>query len=351
MIHMTSKNPVSARRPIVVNMISESEFTVQGHGVHTAYKEISTALSKRQDIDLDVNTNRPADIVHIQTVGLYALGRLLRKNGKKVVSAHLVPDSFIGSLRAAHYWKPLGRLWLKFFYGRADLVLACSNMVRDELINDMGLTRVETLYNTVDMSQYKFNNDERHAARTLMGIGQKDFVVIGNGQIQPRKRLDIFIRMAKSMPDAQFIWIGGIPFKQLGADYPAMQKLMKSLPDNCTITGVIPLSEVRKYYLAADLFVLPAMQENHPMCVLEAAGAGIPIILRDIPQYDDTFRGDVFMAKTDDDFIKAAHKIRDDKKLYAQLKEGAKKIAARFDSSAGAKRAVGYYTKVMNEDF
>ena len=57
-------------------MISESEFTVQGHGVHTAYKEITDALRKRKDIDIEVNTDRPADIIHIQTMGLYDLSTL-----------------------------------------------------------------------------------------------------------------------------------------------------------------------------------------------------------------------------------------------------------------------------------
>ena len=73
-------------------MISESEFTVQGHGVHTAYKEITGALEKQPAIDIAINTNRSADIVHVQIVGMYALGQLLRKNSKKIVSAHLVPQ-------------------------------------------------------------------------------------------------------------------------------------------------------------------------------------------------------------------------------------------------------------------
>ena len=65
-------------------MISESEFTVQGHGVHTAYKEITDALRKRKDIDIEVNSDRPADIVHIQTMGLYSFRHLMKKGGKKL---------------------------------------------------------------------------------------------------------------------------------------------------------------------------------------------------------------------------------------------------------------------------
>ena len=336
-----------ADKKLIVDMISESEFTVQGHGVHTAYKEIADALRKRKDIDIEVNSKRPADIIHIQTMGLYSFRHLIRRGGKKVVSAHIVPDSFIGSIKGAKYWKPLGRMWLKFFYKKADLVLACSGMVADELINDMNVPKTKVLYNTIDMSRYKHSAAEKKATRKKLGLKDDDFVVMGNGQVQPRKRLDILIKAAKEMPDVKFFWVGGIPFKNLGADYHAMQNMIKSAPDNLTVTGVIPLEAVKDYYVAADLFVLPAMQENHPMCVLEAAGAGLPIILRDIPQYDDTFKGDAVMAKTDDEFLDLIDLLRKYKKAYSKACLGAEKIAKRFDSSAGAERLVEFYRSLI----
>ena len=336
-----------ADKKLIVDMISESEFTVQGHGVHTAYKEITDALQKRKDIDIKVNSKRPADIIHIQTMGLYSFRHLIRRGGKKVVSAHIVPDSFIGSIKGAKYWKPLSRMWLKFFYKKADLVLACSGMVADELINDMNVPKTKVLYNTIDMSRYKHSAAEKKLARKKLGLSDNDFVVMGNGQVQPRKRLDILIKAAKKMPDVKFFWVGGIPFKNLGADYHAMQNMIKSAPDNLTVTGVIPLEAVKDYYVAADVFVLPAMQENHPMCVLEAAGAGLPIILREIPQYDDTFKGDAVMAKTDDEFLDLIDLLRKDKKAYSKACLGAEKIAKRFDSSAGAERLVEFYRSLV----
>ena len=336
-----------ADKKLIVDMISESEFTVQGHGVHTAYKEITDALRKRKDIDIEVNSKRPSDIIHIQTMGLYSFRHLIRKGGKKVVSAHIVPDSFIGSIKGAKYWKPLGRMWLKFFYKKADLFLACSGMVADELINDMKVPKTKVLYNTIDMSRYRHSAAEKKLARKKLDLKDNDFVVMGNGQVQPRKRLDILIKAAKKMPDVKFFWVGGIPFKNLGADYHAMQNMIKSAPDNLTVTGVIPLEAVKDYYVAADLFVLPAMQENHPMCVLEAAGAGLPIILRDIPQYDDTFKGDAVMAKTDDEFLDLIDLLRKDKKAYSKACLGAGKIAKRFDSSAGAERLVEFYRSLI----
>lgn len=342
------KTAAPKKRQIRVNMVSESEFTVKGHGVHTAYVELANALSERKDIDLSVNSKSSLfDIVHVHTVGLFALRRLLFTRGKKVITAHLVPESFIGSLRAASYWKPIGKLWLKFFYNRADLVLACSGMVREELESGMGLKHVGLMYNTINMANYAGSEVERTEARRSLGVGADAFVVIGNGQVQPRKRLDTFFSIARALPEVRFFWIGGTPFKHLGADYSGMQKLIASAPKNVSMTGMISLEEVRRYYLAADTFVLPAAQENHPMSVLEAAGAGLPIVLRDIPEYDDTFRGYVLMAKDDEAFIEHIKNLQKKSELYEKSKQGADYIARRFDSSTGADQAIDYYRSLL----
>ena len=332
-----------------VNMLSETEFTVKGHGVHTAYVELTRALQKRDDVDLSVNDDRDVDVTHIQTVGLYALKRLFFAKGKKVVSAHLVPDSFIGSLLWAEYWKPLGRGWLKLFYGKADLVLACSKMVQTELQREMGLTNVELLYNTIDMNRYARTSEDKTVARKVLNMPADKIVVVGNGQIQPRKHFDTFVHMSQALPDIQFVWVGGIPFKRLGADYAAMKAMIDSTPDNLLVTDVIPLEEVRKYLHAADIFVLPAEQENHPLCVLEAAGAGLPIVLRDIPQYDDTFADAALLADNEDDFVRIVSELARSKQKRAEAAKLSQTIRDRFDRSAGAQRAVSFYKKALKK--
>jgi hypothetical protein len=55
----------------------------------------------------------------------------MKKSGKKVVSAHIVPDSFIGSIKGAKYWKPLGRALVK--YSGAILYVSHDNYFREKL--------------------------------------------------------------------------------------------------------------------------------------------------------------------------------------------------------------------------
>ena len=71
------KTTAPTKRRIKVNVVSESEFTVKGHGVHTAYVELANALAKRKDIELSINSKSSfVDIVHVHTVGFFALRRL-----------------------------------------------------------------------------------------------------------------------------------------------------------------------------------------------------------------------------------------------------------------------------------
>lgn len=334
-----------------VNIVSESDVTVQGHGVHTAYDEMASALEKRDDITVirgKFGALVDCDVVHMHTIGNRTWRKLNQRGPKKVVTAHIVPASFIGSLALAKYWAPLAKVYMRWYYNKADKVLAVSGMVARILHEDLDVPKekIETFYNTVDMASYAPKIGDREVARKKLGIPKDTFVVLGNGQVQPRKRLDVFVAMAKAMPEVHFYWVGGIPFKSLGADVGAMNKLMASTPKNMTITGVIPHGDVAAYLHAADVFCLPAEQENHPMCVLEAAGAKLPIVLRDLPEYDDTFMNDGIRCQTDEQFIEAVKSLQESAK-YKEQQKATEKIAGRFDSNAAAARYVELYRSLL----
>ncbi len=339
------------KQKIVVNMASESEISVQGHGVHTAYTEMANALEGRDDVKLVRGGFRrrvDCDVYHLHTMGSYMWRKIRSKQAKKVVSAHVIPDSFEGSILLARYWRFIARWYMSWFYNKADKVLAVSGTVAEVLHSELKVPKdkIEIFYNTIDMSAYKTSKSDRNAAREQLKIPADKFVVLGVGQVQPRKRIDIFDALAREFPDVLFIWVGGIPFKQLGAEYGPMTKLMESAPENLLITDTIPHEKVKRYLQAADVFMLPAEQENHPMCVLEAAGSGLPIVLRDIPEYDDTFANDTLRCK-EDEFSAAITKLKTDSQERKKWQQKSKKIAQKFDSTAAADRLVGIYKKLV----
>lgn len=335
---------------IRVSVVSESEFTVQGHGVHTAYVELTNALRAHGECDVVVNQNGSADITHLHTVGLYALRRLLGDRSKKVVSAHIVPASLVGSLVGARLWLPAARLYLRWFYNQADLLFAVSDDTARELRTLGVTTPIETVYNLIDTSRYATTPEDKRAAREALDITAGDIVIVGAGQVQPRKRVDDFIAAARELPEYRFIWVGGMPFGKLAAEHGSMKQLIEAAPGNFSCTGVVDHADVKRYYQAADIFWLPSEQETFGLVVVEAAATGLPIVLRDIHDYDETFRDAALMSQDVGSAVEALRRLMTDDKLYeAMVRLSEEKIARRFDSVNGAKRVVELYRKLLSE--
>ncbi|HET6622350.1 MAG TPA: glycosyltransferase family 4 protein, partial [Candidatus Saccharimonadales bacterium] len=326
-----------------VSVVSESEFSVKGHGVHTAYVEHVNSLKALKNVTVQVNKFGSADITHIHTVGVYSLAHLLLGSSKKVISAHVVPASFVGSLIFAKWWLPLAKLYLRWFYNRADLVLAVSDETKRELLR-LGVKQpIEVMYNSIDTNVYKKTVRNRLAARTKLSLKDSDWLVVGAGQVQPRKRIDSFVAAAKALPKMKFIWVGGMPFKRVAADYDKMNRLMKKTSSNTNFTGVIELEAVKDYYHAADVFLLPSSQETFGLVVIEAAASGLPVVVRDIHDYDETFRGYAAMFKNDEQLIEVLKKLKNDKEFYASQIEASVKLAFKYDSKAAALRLINLY--------
>jgi len=329
-----------------INVISESAFTVQGHGVHSAFTDTVDALKTYTDCDVEANTNRAADVVHIHTVGPYSLYKLLRGRAAKVVSAHVTPDSFVGSLVGAKYWYGLAKAYLLWFYNRSDGVLAVSNEVVDEL-KAMGVRApVYLVPNTIHTQSFATTPDSRKQARQHLGLADDKFVVLGSGQVQPRKRVDCFVTCAQDLPNVEFVWAGGMPFKGVAADSRGMQEIIDTHPQNLKFTGMLKREEVAEWYHAADLFFLPSIQETFGIVIVEAAAAGLPVLLRDIGQYRDTF-GQGYASGTDESFTEIIRRFSQDKPYYRLWQTVSKSIAERYDSKTGAERLMEVYSKVL----
>lgn len=97
---------------------------------------------------------------------------------------------------------------------------------------------------------------------------------------------------------ARFVWDKGLKefFSILTADMVQGWKILilghgplqaeveeivsaRGLKGNVVIKGSIPYEEVPIYYSAADLFLLPSVHDQNPLCVVEALHSGLPIAL------------------------------------------------------------------------
>jgi len=326
-----------------VNIICESE-GVEAQGVHTAFVDMVEALKQRSDIDVKVNSKEICDLLHAHTFGpRYWLRRGPYKN-HRLLTAHVVPGSFIGSLALARYWAPISDWYLKFAYNSADVVLCVAPQVKRDL-QRIGVTaRMEVLTNPVNEARFFVSESKRPEGRKVLGLTENDKVCLCVGQIQPRKGVAEFLETAAALPDIKFVWLGGRPFKRLTADYDALTEKMNQAPKNALFPGIFGLDQMPALYSAADLFFFPSFQENCALAINEAMACGIPMLLRDNPEYPELYGEGSFLKALDaKGYASEIRHFFEDDKLRDEYRSKSLESAKKFSVKSFSNRLVEIY--------
>ncbi|MGE4169385.1 MAG: glycosyltransferase family 4 protein [Candidatus Margulisiibacteriota bacterium] len=332
--------------PLKLNILAES-FIGKANGVYTAFVEAVENLKKEPSIDLTINgKGHDFDVIHSHTIGLsyirYALGR--RK--KMIVSAHVVPDSFIGSLIFSTLWQPLAALYLKWVYNLSGMVIAVSPVVKTEL-EKLGVRgRIEVLCNSVNRDKFKVNVLLRKQFREKWGLQDKDFVAVCVGQIQPRKGVEDFIKTAKQCPDIRFVWVGGRPYGRLTADYATMTDLVDNAPANVIFTDAVEFEDMPGFYAMSDVYFFPSYQENFAFATIEASAVKLPLVLRDNPEYPSSLFTHYLKAQGPDGFANCLQKLHLDPAFFQKWRRESDLLAQQYEIKTYMKRLIQFYRDV-----
>jgi 1,2-diacylglycerol-3-alpha-glucose alpha-1,2-galactosyltransferase len=329
-----------------VNLVSESTFTVGGHGVHSVFLEDLHLLGSMNGIDATVNRWRGRAVQHVHTIGPIGAAHLRRAHGRSVITAHLTPGSLTDSLAGDRRWQRPFMRHVVHCYNLAGTVLALNTLQADEL-RALGVRRpIRVVANTLDVAALQKKSLVRQKARIRLGLPADRSIIVCVGQVQPRKGVYTFLRCAEDMPRTLFCWVGGTIFGYLAASRRRLRRIMEEPPSNLMFTGPLPRATVYAYLSAADLFFLPSYHENGPMAVLEAAGAGAPILLRDLPQYRVLY-GNAPLYGGENSFVHLIRSCLSDLDLSGQLSRRSATIAKRFDSQMKAPLLRGIYSDLL----
>jgi len=157
---------------------------------------------------------------------------------------------------------------------------------------------------------------KRNQIKEKYNIKQGKFVVLGVGQVQNRKGILDFIKVAKALPDIQFLWAGGFSFGVITDGYAELKKVMEDPPENVRFIGIINREDMNEIYNLADLMFLPSFSELFPMSVLEAMALKLPILLRDLEIYPSILFDYYLKGKGIEEFVSIIQSIKNDKDEY-----------------------------------
>jgi glycosyltransferase involved in cell wall biosynthesis len=141
--------------------------------------------------------------------------------------------------------------------------------------------------NGVDLERFD-SLPEPVTARRQIGLREAPTVMC-TGHLYAGRGADLFLHLAKSLPGAQFVWVGGRP-----EDIKAWRQRVES--ENVLFTGFVPNQNLPLHQAAADILLMPYSRSimgssgsadsaavASPMKMFEYMAAGRAIVTANLP--------------------------------------------------------------------
>ncbi len=331
-----------------VHIVSETAFTTKGNGVHTAFIDLIELLKEKNDINVVINNEGFGDVFHSHTYGPYYFWKGKNYKGRRILTVHVIPDSIKGSLPMHKTLMPFIKWYFKKVYSYADICIALSPMV-EKAIRDLDVnTRIVRIYNPILIDRWKRTEEMRKKGREILNLSEKDFVILGVGQLEGRKGVEDFLDIAEAIPEAKFVWAGGRPFGILTEGIARIDAKAKKASENIQFTGLVDLMKMPAIYAAADMLLFPSYQENCPIAPLEAAACGMPIIFRDIEEYSLLYDNPYLKCKTTPEFVEMTKRLIHEKPFYEEGLKISQQFINQFDKNNIRNKLILLYHELSN---
>jgi glycosyltransferase involved in cell wall biosynthesis len=198
-----------------------------------------------------------------------------------VFEIHIQPTGFFGPLWHRAFATLPGRKRL------VSITRALANILERDFHMYFSRDEVVIAPNGVDLERFASLPDPIGARRQL-GFREAPTVMC-TGHLYAGRGADLFLALAKFLPQAQFVWVGGRP-----EDIKTWEQKAES--DNVVFTGFIPNRDLPLYQAAADILLMPYSRSilgssgsadsaavASPMKMFEYMAAGRAIVSSDLP--------------------------------------------------------------------
>ncbi len=308
-----------------------------GYRVTLAYSRRALALLRTMDV---LHAQQPA------MSGLLAL-RYGRRFGIPVVlTLHSRYDLLVNSrLRVPiPVVRSLLRAYLRWLLPRCDLVTAPTPEVT-KVLEDVG---VQACVEIIPCGVERGRPPHCNVTRANLGIPATAPLAAFVGRAVAEKNIHFLLEVlsAPELSDAYLLVIGD------GLQRPALEKAAERLRVNGRVrfVGQVAPAEVPAYVALADFCVTASKIEMLPASVLEALGAGRPVLGLDVPWIRAVIRsGENGLLTPPDDaaaMARAWARLAHDRELRERLAEGARRTGEQYDARQVTARLVAHYERL-----
>ena len=319
------------------------------------YPDLRMPTSYRHKLIQEIIDWKP-DVVHSQCefFSYQFAARIAKITGAPIVhtyhtlyeqylTSYVIPSKRLGEFLA----KILSRRRLR----RVSTLVAPTQKVENRL-QDYGMKAPISIVPSgisLEQHQQRISPQQRMDMRRQLGIGDEEQVLLNLGRLGGEKNLgellELFAEARKQYGDLKFLIVG---------DGPAREDLQKQakemgIAESVIFTGMVPPSEVQKYYQLGDIFVSASTSETQGLTYIEAAANGLPLLCRqDDCLADVLLEGENgYQYTSAEDFLNAIDMVMNDPRWRNAASKRSEEIAASFDKKAFGEAIEHLYESVL----
>lgn len=194
--------------------------------------------------------------------------------------------------------------------------------------------------NGIDLEYFspsQVSEEQKTELKQQLGIKPNDFVFIFVGRLVGDKGINELIEAFSSLKisDVKLLLVGPME-KELD---PLKEKTIKKIETNPSIISVGFQKDVRPYFAISNALAFPSYREGFPNAVIQAGAMELPSIVSNINGCNEIIidgeNGMIIPPKQVDDLQKGMKQLFENKNLYIQLKQNARRmIVERYEQSS-----------------
>ncbi len=211
--------------------------------------------------------------------------------------------------------------------GTRRLVAVSEGVARElERFFPRGGREVSVIANGVDRDAFAPDADGREQTRGALGLASEDLVALFVGGDWERKGLRHVIEGVAAAEGWQLLVIGA-------GDVPRYREIASGSGAGDRVHWVGATTRPAPYYAAADAFVLPSAYEAFPLVGLEAAAAGLPLLMSRVNGVEELVedgRNGWFVEHDGASIAKRLRTLGEDPQLRARMARAARDASARY---------------------
>jgi glycosyltransferase involved in cell wall biosynthesis len=257
------------------------------------------------------------EVIHTHTFKAGLIGRLSLRSNKKIHTfhGHLFEDSSFSNFAKFFIIK-----FERILAHRTQLLISVGEKVGEELREKKIGKNQKWMSIPPGISPLASIN--KIEAREKLGLPPDGFLVGWLARMVPVKNPDLFVNIARSLPEIKFAMAGGGEL---------LDKIKKSAPPNLYVIG---WSDAAHFWSAIDLALSTSVNEGMPISLIEAQMEGIPIIATNVGSTSEVMliNKTGLIAETKSEFASGILHLINEKSIYEKMKTKAKSESiSRFD--------------------